>query len=94
MATVKQYILQLRTRQRVIAEKLGCDIGGADTQTRVGNVALLALLAVLIKTLTDKGVISDQELLATLNAARDDGYDPESSAPRLLTPTPPPSPQP
>jgi hypothetical protein len=77
MATVKQYIAALRQRQDVIAVKYGCDIARADKQTRVVNLSILALLAVIVKALVDKGVITDAELTATLNAARDDVYDDE-----------------
>lgn len=84
MATVKQYIQALRDRQIVIARKFGTDVTRIDMQARVLNLALLALLAVLIKTLVDKGLITDAELTATLNAARDDGYDRESGEPPPL----------
>lgn len=81
MATVKQYLTQLRARQDAIAVKLGTDISRADKQMRVLNLSVLALLAVLIKTLTDKQLITDGELLAVLNAARDDAYDDEPIEP-------------
>jgi hypothetical protein len=81
MATVKTYVTQLQNRQIVIARKFGCDIAQADKQTRVLNLSVLALLAVVIKTLVDKGVITDAELLATLDAARDDTYPDEPMEP-------------
>jgi hypothetical protein len=74
MTTIPTYVQQMRDRQAVIARKLGSDIGQVDKQTRVANLSLLVLLAAVIKTLVDKGVITDAELLATLNAARDDTY--------------------
>jgi hypothetical protein len=77
MTTIPTYVQQMRDRQAVIARKLGSDIGQVDKQTRVANLSLLVLLAAVIKTLTDKGLISDAELLATLNAARDDSYTDE-----------------
>lgn len=77
MATVKQYTQQIRNRQTVIARKLGCDINQSDKKTRVVNLALIVLIAVLVKTLVDKGVITDADLAATLDAARDDAYDDE-----------------
>lgn len=75
MATVKQYVQQMLDRERVIARKFGVDLSQADKQTRVLNLAFLALLAVVVKTLVDKGVITDADLTATLNAARDDTYE-------------------
>lgn len=81
MATVKQYIAALQDRQIVIARKFGVDVTRSDMQARVLNLALLCLLAVLIKALVDKGVITDAELTATLNAARDDAYPREPAEP-------------
>jgi hypothetical protein len=81
MATVPQYIAQMRQRQDVIASKYGCDISRADKQVRVLNLSILALIAVVVKTLVDKGVITDAELLATMNAARDDTYPDEPVEP-------------
>ena len=77
MATVKQYIVALRQRQDVIAKKLGCVISQEPKGARVINISLLALLSVLIKTLVDKGVITDAELVATLQAAADDVWPDE-----------------
>ncbi|HET6214915.1 MAG TPA: hypothetical protein VFE14_18755 [Micromonosporaceae bacterium] len=81
MTTIATYVQQMRDRQAVIARKLGADIGQVDKQTRVQNVATLVLIAAVIKTLVDKGVITDAELLATLNAARDDVYTDEPAEP-------------
>jgi hypothetical protein len=77
MATVKAYVLAMQSRQRAIARKYGCDIGRTSKETRCLNLSLLTLLAVVIKTLTDKGVITDAEILATLDAARDDVWNDE-----------------
>lgn len=74
MATVPQYLSALRQRQMVISRRLGAALGLADKQSRVLNKSLLILLAVLIKTLVDKGVVTDAELAATLDAARDAAY--------------------
>lgn len=81
MATVKVYIQALLDRQAVIARKFGTDITQTDKPNRVQNLALVALVAVLIKTLVDKGLITDAELTATLNAARDDTYADEPISP-------------
>jgi hypothetical protein len=81
MTTLAVYVQQMRDRQAVIARKLGSDIGQVDKQTRVQNLSLLVLLAAVIKTLVDKGVMTDAEILATLNAARDDVYTDEPVQP-------------
>jgi hypothetical protein len=86
MATIPTYVNQMLTRQRAIAKRLGCDIRQADKPTRVLNLALLVMLAVVVKTLVDKGVITDQELMGTMDAARDGIYDDEPIEP------PPPEP--
>lgn len=79
--TVKQYIQALRNRQNLIAKQFGCDITGGEKPTRVANLALLVLLAVLIKVLVDKGIITDAELSTALDLARDDNWPDEPSAP-------------
>jgi hypothetical protein len=81
MATVKQYVNALQDRQQVIARKFGTNPRGADKQTRAINQSILVLLAVLIKALVDKGVVTDAELTAVLNNARDDFYDDEPVQP-------------
>ena len=69
MTTVKQYVTQMRGIQRNIAIQYGSDVSQLDKQTRVLNLSVLALLAVVIKTLTDNAVITDAQLQAVLNAA-------------------------
>ena len=77
MASLFQYVDQMRDRQMVISRKLGSDIGRTQKQDRVMNLALLILIAVVVKVLVDKGVITDAELLGELNRARDAAYDDE-----------------
>lgn len=84
MATVKQYIQSMRSRQDMIARKFGCDISQADKQVRVLNLSVLALIAVVVKALVDKGVITDAELMAVMDAARDDAYQDEPVEPSPL----------
>ena len=74
MTTVKQYVTQMQGIQKNIGLKFGSDITQRDKQARVTNLASLALLAVVIKTLTDNAVITDAQLLAVLNAAAADTY--------------------
>ncbi len=64
MATIKQYMKSMWTNQKIIAQKLGLDLRWSDQQTRVMALSTDACIAVLVKTLTDKGVITDQELQA------------------------------
>jgi hypothetical protein len=81
VATLAAYVQALRDRQVVIARKLGSDVSRSDKQTRVLNLSVLTLLATVIKTLVDKGVITDAELLATLDTARDGAYADEPAEP-------------
>ncbi len=81
MATVKQYVTQIWDRQRVIGRKLGSDVGRVDKQTRVLVLSIDVIIAVIVKVLVDKGVVTDAELLAALDAARDDIYADEPTEP-------------
>ena len=81
MATVKTYAGHLRARYRVIARKLGVIVASGPKEDRVRDLAMFMLLGVLIKTLVDAGVITDAQLLAALDDARDDFYPDEPHDP-------------
>jgi hypothetical protein len=81
MASIGEYVNQMRDRQTVIARRFGSDISRARKPERVLNLALLVLLAAVVKALTDKGVVTDGELLAALNSARDIDWPDEPSEP-------------
>lgn len=85
MASVKQYVAAMLDVEQKIARKLDSDISQLSKEFRVLNLALLVVVAVVVKTLTDNAVITDAQLNAVLAAARDDAYQPEPSEP------PPPS---
>lgn len=70
MTTARQYVAHMWARQRQIAIMLGSDLGMSGKDVRVSNKAGMALLAVVVKTLVDKGVIADQDVLDTLEAAK------------------------
>jgi hypothetical protein len=72
---------QMRQVQRRVGVKMGCDVDRAPQPVRVALATVLCLIAVLVKTLVDAGVITDAQLQATLTAARDDFYDPEPAEP-------------
>ena len=74
MASVKAYVNNMLDVQQKIARKFDSDISQLSKQFRVLNLAILAVIAVVVKTLTDNGVITDAQLQATLAAARDDTY--------------------
>lgn len=69
MTTIRAYIAEMQQRQYQIGLALGCDLSKTDKTTRIVNMATLAMIATVMKTLVDQGVITDAQLLATLNAA-------------------------
>jgi hypothetical protein len=79
MATVKAYVVAMRTAQKQVGLKLGSGLGDKRAQVLVTSV--LAILGVLIKLLVDKGIVTDAELQAALNAAQADTYADEPDDP-------------
>lgn len=75
MATVKAYVAAMRAAQQGVAVKLGSSL--SDKRTQVMVTSVLAVQAVLVKLLVDKGVVTDQELQAALNTAQADAYPDE-----------------
>lgn len=75
MATVKAYVVAMRKAQRGIAVKLGSSL--EDKRAQVIVASCLALQGVLIKLLVDKGVVTDAELQAALDAAEAAAYEDE-----------------
>ena len=88
VTSIPQYVNFMQTRQQIIATKMGSDPARTDKQIRVFNLALLILIACIVKTLVDKGVISDADILATLNTARDAAYADEPIVPPGADPGP------
>lgn len=60
---------RMRNLTLSVARQMGCDLTQADKQLRVGLYSNGVSIAVLAKTLVDNGVITDAQLLATINAA-------------------------
>lgn len=81
MATIPQYVTALRDRQRIIATKFGSDPARADKQSRALGLAMLVIIACVIKALVDKGLLTDADILSTLNTARDAAYGDEPIVP-------------
>lgn len=65
MATLVQYLQQLRAMHRATARKLGMDLQAQDVGDRILTASAGAVIAVIVKTLVDKGVITDDDLAAT-----------------------------
>jgi hypothetical protein len=69
MASTRAYWNNLKNIRDQIALSMGADVSQADKDTRAISNATLAAVSILAKTLTDKGVVTDAELLARANAA-------------------------
>jgi len=81
MTSIVQYVKVMRDAQWDIANKLGADIASSNKEMRVALLSSLAIQAVLIKALVDKGVITDPELQAALAAVRLNAYNPGQEPP-------------
>lgn len=90
MTSVVQYVKIMRDAQYDMGIKLGVDFSGSSMELRALLLSNLAVQAVVVKALVDKGVISNQELLLALNAARSSTYNPsfEPSSPVTWDTTP------
>lgn len=81
MATLRQYATRMRATQNKVAVKLGSDLSTAPKELRVAVTSVLVVVAVLVKAIVDKGVLTDAELQTALTAAEDDLYDDEPRNP-------------
>lgn len=78
MSTIPQYVKIMRDAMADIAQRLGVDLSQEPKATRALALSNLAVQSVLIKALVDKGVITDTELLAAVNAMRSSAWSPGS----------------
>jgi hypothetical protein len=69
MTTVAAYVATLRNAQERVAALMGSALRGQMKDRRTEQVSVLALLAVLVKVLVDKGLVSDAELQDAFTAA-------------------------
>lgn len=81
MATIPQYVRQMRTTTRAVARKLGADIVYREKGQRVILNALLVVIGTLVKLLVTKGVFTDAELVDALDTVRAAAYDEEPDEP-------------
>jgi hypothetical protein len=90
VTTVKAYVSGIRSVVRNVSRYLGEDTGLEGRSERVAGMSILAALAVLIKLLVDKGVITDtdiQQAYAALNA--DTASYPDAPVTQVGGPPPP-----
>jgi hypothetical protein len=74
--SVSIYVNELLRRQIAVADQLGVNILGADRELYCLNLELLLIIGVVMKALNDKGVVTDAELIAGLNAALEGDWPP------------------
>lgn len=79
--TGKQYLARLRRFTVRVASALGSDVSGSSTELRCAVMAVLCVVAVLIKLLVDAGLLTSDQVAAALTAAEDDLYEREPTNP-------------
>lgn len=84
MATLKQYTLKVWQVHKTVASRLGFDVSSGSLEQRAAALGADAAVAMLIKCLTDNGVLTDAQLNATLTTALATAYPP---LPPVVTPT-------
>lgn len=77
MATVQQYFNALRTTRNTLCGLLGVSFPDTEKTVRTLSSSDLACLAVVVKALTDKGVITDADLQAAQASALTGAWDAE-----------------
>lgn len=76
MATIPQYTTVMRNLQWDICKRLGVDMSAATDVERAMAISALAVQATLINLLVTKGVVTNTELLAAVNAVRSSPWFP------------------
>jgi hypothetical protein len=74
--SVSIYVNELLRRQIAVADQLGVNVLGAGRELYCINLELLLLVGVLMKALSDKGVVSDAEWLQRLDVALEGDWPP------------------
>jgi hypothetical protein len=77
VTTIAAYVSTLRGAQEQVAAQMGSQLRGQMRDRRTEQVSMLGLLAVVCKTLVDKGLIADADLQATFTAAIGQIWPPE-----------------
>jgi hypothetical protein len=81
VASIKAYVVNLWDTQTKVAKTLGADLSMGPLRLRAAVLAVDVTIAVVIKTLTDNGVITDTQLQTTLTAAHNAVYKQQWSEP-------------
>lgn len=81
MATVRAYLTALGTTRNQVAALFGTDIAQLPKEIRASSNANLVCIALVVKALTDKGVITPADLQAAQAAVLADVWTQEPSLP-------------
>lgn len=76
MATIPQYITVMRNAAWDIALRCGVDLQYESKGERAMLIGVLGVQAVLIDIMVKKGLVTDQQLLAAINAVRSSDWQP------------------
>ena len=81
MATVKTYANQLWQRATPVAYRYGVDLEHSAKELRVLLRITCLMVAVVLRLLFDKGLVTDQEIIAAFDTAGGDTYPEEPDRP-------------
>ena len=81
MATIQQYVKNMRDTQWEIALKMGVDLQWAQKETRVILMSGFIVQAIVMKALVDSGAVTDVALKATMDTVRAAIYAQEPNEP-------------
>lgn len=81
MASIPAYVDALKDAAVAVAYKRGVQVTKSDKNTRVLVLALLTIVAAVVKAIVDKGLLTNAELQATLDLASGDAYPDEPIQP-------------
>jgi hypothetical protein len=81
VTAIDVYVNQIRQKQEALSRKLGSWLPGMPAEYRVILTLLNIPWAAVAKLLVDKGVFTDAELLAALNAAAVAAWNAENPQP-------------
>ena len=76
MATLPQYVTVMRNTAWDLIKRFGVDLQYEAKSDRAEILGVLAVQAILIDTLVKKGIITDAELLAAINAVLSSPWQP------------------
>jgi hypothetical protein len=84
MASIPQYVSSLRVRQRIVAQAYGINLEHSAFEIRIILAVMNATIAVVVKLLVDKALVSDAEVSAAFDAAMSAPLGQEPSEPPPL----------